>query len=174
MTTRIATPLLVAASVAGLLALTACGSSSTAAATTVAATSAASTTAATGNTTGSSTGSSTAPSTGGSTETSAAASTVPDSAATVDVKAVEGVAWDKKAYTATAKDGKVRINGSNISSIAHNLYVLDSTGAVVGDFINLPTKGSKDSRMLPLAPGTYHIVCKVPGHNNMNSTLTVI
>jgi uncharacterized cupredoxin-like copper-binding protein len=98
---------------------------------------------------------------------------VPDSAATVDVKAVEGVAWDKKAYTATAKDGKVTINGSNVSSIAHNLYVEDSTGKVIGDFINLPQKGSKDTRVLPLAPGTYKVICKVPGHNNMNSTLTV-
>jgi hypothetical protein len=166
MTTRFATPLLVA----GLLALGACGSSSSTSATTVGSTSAASTT------TGNSTGSSTDPGTGSSaasTASTAASSTVPDSAATVDVKAVEGVAWDKKAYTATAKDGKVTINGSNISSIAHNLYVVDAAGTVIGDFINLPTKGSKDARVLPLAPGTYHIVCKVPGHNNMNSTLTV-
>jgi plastocyanin len=163
MTTRFATPLFVA----GLLVLAACGSSATAATTTAAGTAASSTasssaSASTGNTTGSS-----------AAATTAANSTVPDSAATIDVKGVEGVAWDKKAYTATAKDGKVTINGSNISSIAHNLYVLDSAGTVIGDFINLPTKGSKDARVLPLAPGTYHIVCKVPGHSNMNSTLTV-
>ena len=171
MTNRLATS--VAVAVAGLLTLAACSSSSTAASTTVGGSASASTAGSTaasstaaGNTTGSSTGSTTP---GGTT----AASTVPDSAATVDVKGVEGVAWDKKAYTATAKDGKVTINGSNISSIAHNLYVVDSAGTVIGDFINLPTKGSKDTRVLPLAPGTYHIVCKVPGHSNMNSTLTV-
>jgi plastocyanin len=167
MTTRFATPLVVA----GLLALGACSSSNSTSATTVGSTSAASTT--TSKSTGSSTDSGTGNSAAATTASTAASSTVPDSAATVDVKAIEGVAWEKKAYTATAKDGKVTINGSNTSSIAHNLYVVDTAGTVIGDFINLPSKGSKDARVLPLAPGTYHIVCKVPGHNNMNSTLTV-
>ena len=155
---RVATSLLAL----GLLALSACGSSSSAASTT--ATSAPSATSATSvsTDTNASTGSS-----------AATASTVPDSAATITVKAIEGVAWDKKSYAATAKDGKVTINGVNNSSIAHNLYVLDSSGKVVGDFIDLPQKGSKDSRLLPLTPGTYHLVCKVPGHANMNATLTV-
>jgi plastocyanin len=89
------------------------------------------------------------------------------------VVAVDGVAWASKSYTATAKDGKVTITGKNASSIAHNLYVLDSSGAIIGDFINLPKNGSADTRVLPLSPGTYHVVCKVPGHSNMNSTLTV-
>ena len=98
---------------------------------------------------------------------------MPDSASMVEVKAVEGVVWNKKTYTATAKNGKVTITGINSSSIAHNLYVVDSTGTVIGDFINLPTKGSNDTRVLPLSPGTYRIVCKVPGHSNMNSGLVV-
>jgi len=173
MTTRFATPALVAGTVAALVSLAACGSSSTAATTTVAGTSAASTTAATGNTTGSSTGSSVDGTSASTTASTAAASTVPDSAATVTVVAVDGVAWAAKTYTATAKDGKVTITGKNASSIAHNLYVLDGTGKVIGDFINLPKNGSTDTRVLPLTPGTYHVVCKVPGHSNMNSTLTV-
>jgi uncharacterized cupredoxin-like copper-binding protein len=165
MTTRFATPLLVASSVAGLLSLAACSSSSTAATTTAASTSAASTTAASANGASTTSGASAG---GGTT-----AATVPDSAATVDVKGVEGVAWDKKAYTATAKDGKVTVNVTNISSIAHNLYVVDGNGATVGDFVNLPQKGSKGTVVVSLSPGTYRLVCKVPGHQNMNSTLTV-
>jgi hypothetical protein len=98
--------------------------------------------------------------------------TVPADADVV-VKAQEGIAWNAKSFTATATDGKVTIYGENDASIGHNLYVLDENGKVMGDYIDLPTHGSNGTRVLPLTPGTYHIVCKVPGHNNMNSTLTV-
>lgn len=91
--------------------------------------------------------------------------------ADVVVRAVDGIAWNSKTYTATA--GEVVIFGENNSSIAHNLYVLDSADKVVGDFIDLPKRGSNGSRQLDLAAGTYSIVCKIPGHNNMRSTLTV-
>ena len=91
--------------------------------------------------------------------------------ADVVVRAVDGIAWSSKTYTATA--GEVVIFGENNSSIAHNLYVLDSADKVVGDFIDLPKRGSNGSRQLDLAAGTYSIVCKIPGHNNMRSTLTV-
>ena len=94
--------------------------------------------------------------------------TVPADADVV-VKAVEGITWDAKEYTATATDGKVTIFGENDASIAHNLYVLDENGKVMGDYIDLPSNGINGTRVLPLTPGTYHIVCKVPGHNNMNS-----
>jgi plastocyanin len=93
--------------------------------------------------------------------------------ADVVVKAEEGIQWNAKSFTATATDGKVVIFAENDSALAHNVYVLDSSDKVMGDFIDLPTKGSSGSRSLPLSPGTYRIVCKVPGHNNMNATLTV-
>ncbi len=164
MTIRFATPLLVA----GVLALSACGSSSTSGAITTLPSSG-------GSASPSDSVIPTTASTLGNTldSTAEATSTVPDSASMVEVKAVEGVVWNKKTYTATAKNGKVTITGINSSSIAHNLYVVDSTGTVIGDFINLPTKGSNDTRVLPLSPGTYRIVCKVPGHSNMNSGLVV-
>ncbi len=98
--------------------------------------------------------------------------TVPADADVV-VKAIDGVAWNEKTFEATATDGKVTIYVENDSSIAHNMYVLDANEKVQGDYVDLPTKSSHDTRVLPLAPGTYHIVCKVPGHNNMNATLTV-
>ena len=130
MTTRFATPLATFLVAAGLLGLTSCGGSDS------------------------------------------AANTVPADADVV-VKAQEGIAWNEKAFDATATDGKVTIYVENDASIAHNMYVLDSNDKVQGDFVDLPTHGSHGTRVLPLAPGTYHIVCKVPGHDNMNSTLTV-
>ena len=106
---------------------------------------------------------------GGSSSTG---NTVPADADVV-VKAQEGIAWNQKTFDATATDGKVTIYVENGASIAHNMYVLDANDKVQGDFVDLPTHGSHGTRVLPLAPGTYHIVCKVPGHNNMNATLTV-
>jgi plastocyanin len=98
--------------------------------------------------------------------------TVPADADVV-VKAIDGVAWDQKSYEATPTDGNVTIYVENDSSIAHNMYVLDANDKVQGTYVELSTKGSHDTRVLPLAPGTYQIVCKVPGHNNMNASLTV-
>jgi plastocyanin len=93
--------------------------------------------------------------------------------ADVVVRAIEGIAWNQKEFTASAADGPVVIYGVNDSSIAHNLYVLDASDAVIGDFIDLPKRGADGSRQLDLAAGEYRIVCKIPGHNNMSSTLIV-
>lgn len=98
--------------------------------------------------------------------------TVPADADVV-VRAVEGVAWDSKAYTATADDGKVTIYAVNDSSIAHNMYVLGADDAVIGSHIDLAKKGSDGTAVYSLTPGDYRIVCKVPGHASMNSSLTV-
>ncbi len=98
--------------------------------------------------------------------------TVPADADVV-VEAREGIAWNQKEFTATATDGAVVIYGVNQSSIAHNLYVLDADEQVIGDYIDLPKRGSDGSRQLDLAPGEYRIVCKIPGHTNMNAKLTV-
>jgi plastocyanin len=91
----------------------------------------------------------------------------------VEIHAVEGVAWSKTSFEVTAADGKVTIFSRNDSSIAHNLYVLDSNKKVMGQFIDLPKRGASGTRELDLAPGEYHIVCKVPGHSNMNAKLVV-
>ena len=97
--------------------------------------------------------------------------TVPADADVV-VRAVDGIAWDADEYTATAGDGSVKIYTVNDSGVAHNLYVLDGN-APVGDFIDLPKRGSDGALVYELQPGEYRIVCTIPGHNNMNSKLTV-
>jgi plastocyanin len=98
--------------------------------------------------------------------------TVPADADVV-VKAVEGISWNQKEFTTAATDGAVVIYAVNDSSIAHNLYVVDADEQVIGDFIDLPKRGSDGSRQLTLAPGEYRLICKIPGHTNMNSKLTV-
>ena len=50
--------------------------------------------------------------------------------ADVVVRAVDGIAWNSKTYTATA--GEVVLFAENNSAIAHNLYVVDSGEQVVG------------------------------------------
>jgi plastocyanin len=99
-------------------------------------------------------------------------STVPADADVV-VRAKDGIVWDSKEYTATAEGGKVTIYAVNESGIAHNMYVLDEADKVVGSHVDLPKRGSDGTLVYELAPGQYHIVCKVPGHANMKATLTV-
>lgn len=97
--------------------------------------------------------------------------TVPADADVV-VRAVDGIAWDQDEYTATATDGKVKIYVVNNSGLPHNLFTLDGD-TVLGDFIDLPRRGDDGALVYELAPGEYRIVCKIPGHGNMNSKLTV-
>jgi len=98
--------------------------------------------------------------------------TVPADADVV-VRAKDGIVWDSKTYTATAEGGKATIYTVNESAIAHNMYVLDESDKPIGGHVDLPKRGSDGTLVYELAPGTYHIVCKVPGHSNMKSTLTV-
>ncbi len=97
--------------------------------------------------------------------------TVPPDADVV-VRAVDGVAWNQDNFTATLVDGKVKIYAVNDSGIAHDMYVLQGD-TPVGDFIDLPKRGSDGALVYELAPGEYRIVCQIPGHNNMDSKLTV-
>lgn len=98
--------------------------------------------------------------------------TVPADADVV-VRAKDGIVWDAKSYEAAATEGKVTIYAVNDSGIAHNLYVLGADDKVIGGHIDLPKRGADDTLVFPLEPGTYQIVCKVPGHSNMKATLTI-
>lgn len=89
------------------------------------------------------------------------------------IKAIEGIAWDAKTYTATAVDGKVTIAVQNDSSLPHNLHLFDSDNADVGIELNVQGRGDLRSESVTLAPGTYQVTCTIPGHGNMKATLTV-
>jgi plastocyanin len=91
--------------------------------------------------------------------------------ADVVVNAVEGILWEKDAYTATA--GEVTIEAVNNSSAPHNLHLLDSANVDLGIKLDIPVKGRSDSGTLTLQAGTYTIICTIPGHAAMKATLTV-
>jgi len=94
-------------------------------------------------------------------------------AGTVVIKAIEGIAWDAKSYTATAVGGKVSIAIEDDSSLPHNLHLLDSNNVDVGLALSVQGRGDIKSDDYPLAPGTYKVICTVAGHGNMKATLTV-
>ncbi len=106
---------------------------------------------------------------GGSSESAGTAPTGVD----VEVRALNGIAWNAKSYTATATDGKITIFAANDSSLPHNLHVLDKDGNDVAKAIDLPSAGSSGTEDVEITPGEYRIVCQIPGHTNMDSTLTV-
>jgi plastocyanin len=89
------------------------------------------------------------------------------------IKAIEGIAWDAKTYTATAVDGKVTISLRDDSSLPHNLHLLDSDNADMGVALTVEGRGDVHTDTLALKPGTYQVICTIPGHNNMKATLTV-
>ena len=74
----------------------------------------------------------------------------------------------------TAKAGKVTIDFTNSSSLAHNMTIQQGTnGPMIGA---TPTfAGGSKTLQVTLKPGTYTFYCSVPGHRQagMQGTLTV-
>lgn len=93
--------------------------------------------------------------------------------ADVVITAVDGIRWDAQQYAATSHNGEVVVQGRNSSSIPHNLYVIAADGTEEPGHLDLKSHGTVDTETLPLTPGTYTVICKIPGHGAMKSTLTV-
>jgi plastocyanin len=89
------------------------------------------------------------------------------------IKAEEAITWDAKSYTATAVNGEVTIAVRNDSSLPHNLHLLDSDNVDTGVSMSVEGSGDTRSQTLALKPGTYTVICSIPGHGNMKATLTV-
>ena len=73
----------------------------------------------------------------------------------------------------SAKAGKVAVDFTNKSSLAHNVTIESSSGQQVGA---TPTfAGGSKTLSVNLKPGTYKFFCTVPGHRQagMEGTLTV-
>jgi len=103
---------------------------------------------------------------------SAPATTVSIPAGAVRVTAVPTLRLDQADY-GTVKAGPVTIAYSNEDSVRHTL-VLGKDGNKVPNFkLVVPGKGTHDIGTVDLTPGTYVLVCDVPGHTNMKATLTV-
>jgi plastocyanin len=107
----------------------------------------------------------------GGSDAGGSGATVPSGATLV--KAIEGIAWDAKTYTATAVNGKVELAVKNESSLPHNLHLLDKDNVDVGISLDVTGRNDLQSTSVALAPGSYTVICTIAGHGNMKSTLTV-
>jgi plastocyanin len=105
---------------------------------------------------------------GGGSDSGSTGTTIP---ADVTVVAVEGIAWDAKDYTATA--GEISIAAVNRSSLPHNLHIVDPSGTQLPQVWDIPSRGDAVNDTITLSAGTYTLICTIPGHANMKSTLTV-
>jgi plastocyanin len=157
-TTRRILPLLALA--IGLLALAGCGGSKSTSSSAAAPLSTASTTPAT---TESSSSTATQPSTTGT--------SAPSGALKIEANPEGQLKFSTSSLT--AKAGKVSVDFTNMSPLAHNFTVESSAGKIVGA---TPTfQGATKPLTLDLKPGTYKYFCSVPGHRmaGMEGTLTV-
>lgn len=101
---------------------------------------------------------------------SAPATTIPADA-TLVVKAVPTIRWDQASYSAPA--GEVKVFLANDDTVKHVLVIREGD-SIVGDLeLTVNKKGDTASGSIELAAGTYSVYCIVPGHSNMNSTLTI-
>lgn len=101
----------------------------------------------------------------------AATSTIVDDGSGVIVRALDGLRWEKPTYDADA--GDVRVVLENTSSQPHNLAIIDAESTELPVTLDTPSRSDVDEATIALDPGTYALICKIPGHSTMNSTLTV-
>ena len=107
----------------------------------------------------------------GGNENETNATSTPADGVGVVIRAMEGIRWENDAYSAEA--GEVRIVLENTSSIPHNLALIDSDNTELPNTLETPSRSDTDEATLSLEPGVYALICKIPGHSNMNATLTV-
>ena len=102
---------------------------------------------------------------------SAPAETLPANLA-LTVKAVPTLKFDAASY-GPVKAGEVSIGYSNEDNVRHTLIIAKDDVKVPNFKLVIQEKGSVDSASVTLEPGTYKLLCDVPGHSNMKATLTV-
>ena len=109
----------------------------------------------------------------GSSSSSSSATTPAPTKPDVVITAVDGLKWNAASYTAQSTNGKLVVEGENQSSIGHNLYIIAADGTQNPSHVDLPQKGKTATETVDLTPGTYSVICKIPGHTSMKATLTV-
>ncbi len=87
------------------------------------------------------------------------------------VKAVPTIRLDADAYTAPA--GEITVFLANDDNVKH-VMVVRQGDKVVGDLeLVVNKRGDADQGTITLEAGEYAIYGTIPGHGNMNNTLTV-
>src|SRR6476619_6076809 len=97
----------------------------------------------------------------------------PSSGATSEVQATLAE-WSINLNVDQVNAGTVKFTVANTGTMQHDLVVLDSSNNQVGATPAFaPTDGSKEL-VVDLKPGTYTIICDLPGHaaKGMKTTLT--
>lgn len=97
--------------------------------------------------------------------------TVPANATVI--RALPGITWDAKTYTAQSVGGKVSLALRDDSSEPHNLHLIAPDDSDVGIALDVDGQGDVHADTVSLAPGTYKVICTIAGHGNMKATLTV-
>ncbi len=92
---------------------------------------------------------------------------------TVKIAADPSGALKYEETSASASAGKVTVDFTNDSPVAHNVTISDSSGKTLG--ATQTVTGSDSSATVDLKPGTYTFFCSVDSHEQagMKGTLTV-
>ena len=106
----------------------------------------------------------------GCSSSSATPDTVP-AGTDLEVRALSGLRFDKTSYEVAA--GESLVAYVNEDTIHHTLVVVKDGTKVSGFELHINKKGDIDSGSVALEPGTYELICTVPGHQSMKATLTV-
>ena len=80
------------------------------------------------------------------------------------------IRFDQKEYSAAA--GQVPISDESKGQLVHTLLVYDESNTVVGETLRV-APGQTQVGTFDLPPGTYSLICDVPGHQDAGMTATL-
>ena len=80
------------------------------------------------------------------------------------------IRFDQKEYSATA--GQLPIAYESKGQQVHTLVVYDESDTVVGDTLRV-APGQTQVGTFDLPPGTYSLICDIPGHEDAGMTATL-
>ena len=87
------------------------------------------------------------------------------------VRAEPGLRFDQATYTASA--GTVKVAYIDDDAQLHTLVIVSPDGSTLPHELEVNKSGAVDSGTYTLVPGTYKLLCRIPGHQNMKATVTV-
>lgn len=88
------------------------------------------------------------------------------------IKAEPGLRFDAKEY-GPVPAGDITFGYINNDTMRHTLIIAKGDTKVGTFKLEVNSKGDVDSGTINLEPGTYTLICDVPGHGKMRATLVV-